>query len=65
MSVKLHYHMYLKPAWPSPPVSPFCRFCVEAALQHRERLASSWDCLPKHLLHCLQQRIGDLNTLGS
>ncbi|XP_046874360.1 kelch domain-containing protein 2 isoform X2 [Hypomesus transpacificus] len=41
------------------------RFCVEAALQHRERLASSWDCLPKHLLHCLQQRMGDPNTLGS
>lgn len=39
--------------------------CVQAALQHRELLASSWDCLPKHLLHCLQQRMGQLNTLGS
>lgn len=39
--------------------------CLQAALQHRDLLASSWSCLPKHLLHFLQQRMGHLNTLGS
>lgn len=41
------------------------RFCMESILEHRERLASSWDCLPKHLLHSLKQRMTLLNTLGS
>ncbi|CAB1334890.1 unnamed protein product [Coregonus sp. 'balchen'] len=41
------------------------RFCMEAALQHRELLAGSWDCLPKYLLHSLKQRMGGINTLGS
>ncbi|XP_029937914.1 kelch domain-containing protein 2 [Myripristis murdjan] len=41
------------------------RFCMDAALQHRERLASCWDCLPKHLLHSLHQRMARANTLGS
>ena len=41
------------------------RYCMQVALQHRERLASSWDCLPKHLLHSLQQRVGRVNTPGS
>uniref|UniRef100_A0A8C7QZS1 Transposase Tc1-like domain-containing protein n=1 Tax=Oncorhynchus mykiss TaxID=8022 RepID=A0A8C7QZS1_ONCMY len=40
-------------------------FCMEAALQHRELLAASWDCLPKHLLHSLKQRMGGINALGS
>lgn len=40
------------------------RFCMEAALKHRDRLSSSWDYLPKHLLHSLQQRMNG-NTLGS
>ncbi|CDQ78316.1 unnamed protein product [Oncorhynchus mykiss] len=41
------------------------RFCMEAALQHRELLSGSWDCLPKHLLHTLRQRMGGINALGS
>ncbi|XP_018619609.1 kelch domain-containing protein 2 [Scleropages formosus] len=41
------------------------RCCVEAVLQHRERLAGSWDHLPKHLLHRLMQRLSGINTLGS
>uniref|UniRef100_A0A8C9Z5P2 Kelch domain containing 2 n=1 Tax=Sander lucioperca TaxID=283035 RepID=A0A8C9Z5P2_SANLU len=41
------------------------RFCMEAVLQHRERLSSYWDCLPKHLLHSLKQRMARVNTLGS
>ncbi|KAK9533815.1 hypothetical protein VZT92_008910 [Zoarces viviparus] len=41
------------------------RFCIEAVLQHRERLSSYWDCLPKHLLHNLKQRLAHVNTLGS
>uniref|UniRef100_A0AAQ4R949 Kelch domain containing 2 n=1 Tax=Gasterosteus aculeatus aculeatus TaxID=481459 RepID=A0AAQ4R949_GASAC len=41
------------------------RFCMEAVLQHRERLSSYWDCLPKHLLHSLKQRMTRVNTLGS
>ncbi|XP_028293413.1 kelch domain-containing protein 2 [Gouania willdenowi] len=40
-------------------------FCMEAVLQHRERLSAYWDCLPKHLLHSLKQRISLINTLGS
>ncbi|XP_014325109.1 kelch domain-containing protein 2 [Xiphophorus maculatus] len=40
-------------------------FCMEAVLQHRERLSSHWDCLPKHLLHSLKQRMTRVNTLGS
>lgn len=41
------------------------RFCMEAVLQHRERLASYWDCLPKHLLQSLKQRMARVNILGS
>uniref|UniRef100_A0A8C6Q0D8 Kelch domain containing 2 n=1 Tax=Nothobranchius furzeri TaxID=105023 RepID=A0A8C6Q0D8_NOTFU len=41
------------------------RFCMETALQHRERLSCYWDCLPKHLLHSLKQRMSGVNTLGS
>lgn len=41
------------------------RFCMESILHHRERLASSWDCLPEHLLHSLKQRMTLVNTLGS
>uniref|UniRef100_A0A669D871 Kelch domain containing 2 n=1 Tax=Oreochromis niloticus TaxID=8128 RepID=A0A669D871_ORENI len=41
------------------------RFCMETILQHRERLSSYWDCLPKHLLHSLKQRMARVNTLGS
>uniref|UniRef100_A0AAQ5ZMH7 Kelch domain containing 2 n=1 Tax=Amphiprion ocellaris TaxID=80972 RepID=A0AAQ5ZMH7_AMPOC len=41
------------------------RFCMETVLQHRERLSSYWDCLPKHLLHSLKQRMAHVNTLGS
>ena len=41
------------------------RYCMQVALTHRERLAGSWDCLPKHLLHSLQQRVGRVNTPGS
>lgn len=44
---------------------PLSRFCMEAVLQHRERLSSYWDCLPKHLLHSLKQRMSRVNTLGS
>ncbi|XP_014873027.1 kelch domain-containing protein 2 [Poecilia latipinna] len=40
-------------------------FCMEAILQHREKLSSHWDCLPKHLLHSLKQRMSRVNTLGS
>ncbi|KAJ0063299.1 hypothetical protein NL108_015778 [Boleophthalmus pectinirostris] len=41
------------------------RFCMESIVEHRERLSTSWDCLPKHLLHSLKQRMSLLNTLGS
>ncbi|CAG10413.1 unnamed protein product, partial [Tetraodon nigroviridis] len=41
------------------------RFCMEAVLQHRERLSLYWDCLPKHLLHSLKLRMTHVNTLGS
>uniref|UniRef100_A0A4W4EPE4 Kelch domain containing 2 n=1 Tax=Electrophorus electricus TaxID=8005 RepID=A0A4W4EPE4_ELEEL len=41
------------------------RSCMEVVLQHREQLESMWDCLPKHLLHSLKQRIGTTNTGGS
>ncbi|CAB1330590.1 unnamed protein product, partial [Coregonus sp. 'balchen'] len=41
------------------------KFCMEAALQHRELLSGSWDCLPIHLLHTLKQRMGGINALGS
>ncbi|XP_053701187.1 kelch domain-containing protein 2 [Synchiropus splendidus] len=33
------------------------RVCMEAILQHRSRLASYWDCLPKHLLSNLKRRV--------
>ncbi|KAJ3613886.1 hypothetical protein NHX12_020130 [Muraenolepis orangiensis] len=33
------------------------RYCIQAAVQHRERLASSWNYLPKHLLNSLQQTV--------
>ncbi|KAG7269486.1 hypothetical protein CRUP_009999 [Coryphaenoides rupestris] len=38
------------------------RYCMQVALQHRERLASSWEYLPKHLLHSLQQRAARAGT---
>ncbi|TNM95315.1 hypothetical protein fugu_016398 [Takifugu bimaculatus] len=41
------------------------RFCMEAVLQHRERLSQYWDCLPKHLFHSLKLRMTHVNTLGS
>lgn len=46
-------------------LSSLSRFCMEAVLQHRERLSSYWDCLPKHLLHSLKLRMAHVNTLGS
>ncbi|KAI4804852.1 hypothetical protein KUCAC02_026464 [Chaenocephalus aceratus] len=41
------------------------RFCMEAILQHRERLSNYWDCLPKHLLNSLKQRMSRVDTLES
>uniref|UniRef100_A0A8C7Y614 Kelch domain containing 2 n=1 Tax=Oryzias sinensis TaxID=183150 RepID=A0A8C7Y614_9TELE len=41
------------------------RLCMETILQHREHLSSYWDCLPKHLLYSLKQRMSRVNTLGS
>uniref|UniRef100_A0A3P8V2M9 Kelch domain containing 2 n=1 Tax=Cynoglossus semilaevis TaxID=244447 RepID=A0A3P8V2M9_CYNSE len=40
-------------------------FCMDLILQHRERLSSHWDCLPKSILHSLKQRMTRVNTLGS
>lgn len=47
------------------PLYPVFRFCMEAVLQHRERLSQYWDCLPKHLFHSLKLRMTHVNTLGS
>ncbi|XP_062863887.1 kelch domain-containing protein 2 [Trichomycterus rosablanca] len=41
------------------------RCCMEAVVQYRQQLESMWDCLPKHLLHIVHQRIGTVNTEGS
>uniref|UniRef100_A0A8C6XG40 Kelch domain containing 2 n=1 Tax=Naja naja TaxID=35670 RepID=A0A8C6XG40_NAJNA len=41
------------------------RLCLEAVMCFKEILASSWHCLPKHLLHKLNQRFGSNNTSGS
>ncbi|MCI4382881.1 hypothetical protein PGIGA_G00019910 [Pangasianodon gigas] len=41
------------------------RCCTEVVMQHRHQLESMFDCLPKHLLHSLQQRFGSTNTGGS
>ncbi|KAF0044174.1 hypothetical protein F2P81_003332 [Scophthalmus maximus] len=40
-------------------------FCMEAILQHSERLSSYWDCLPKPILLSLKQKMARVNTLGS
>lgn len=41
------------------------RCCTEVVVQHRHRLESMFDCLPKHLLHSLQQRFSSTTTGGS
>ncbi|XP_026554568.1 kelch domain-containing protein 2 [Pseudonaja textilis] len=41
------------------------RLCLESIMCFKEILASSWHCLPKHLLHKLNQRFGSNNTSGS
>lgn len=41
------------------------RSCTEVVVQHRQQLESMWECLPKHLLHHIKQRIGTTNTGGS
>uniref|UniRef100_A0A8D2MMJ8 Kelch domain containing 2 n=1 Tax=Zonotrichia albicollis TaxID=44394 RepID=A0A8D2MMJ8_ZONAL len=41
------------------------RLCLEAVICFKELLASSWHCLPKHLLHSVNQRFGSNNTSGS
>ncbi|NWH40593.1 KLDC2 protein, partial [Chloropsis hardwickii] len=41
------------------------RLCLEAVICFKEMLASSWHCLPKHLLHSVNQRFGSNNTSGS
>uniref|UniRef100_A0A670HL41 Kelch domain containing 2 n=1 Tax=Podarcis muralis TaxID=64176 RepID=A0A670HL41_PODMU len=41
------------------------RLCLEAIMCFKEILANSWHCLPKHLLHSLNQRFGSNNTCGS
>uniref|UniRef100_A0A669PX44 Kelch domain containing 2 n=1 Tax=Phasianus colchicus TaxID=9054 RepID=A0A669PX44_PHACC len=41
------------------------RLCLEAVICFKEMLASSWNCLPKHLLHSVNQRFGSNNTSGS
>nr|XP_005995044.1 PREDICTED: kelch domain-containing protein 2 [Latimeria chalumnae] len=41
------------------------RLCLEAVICFKEMLASSWDCLPKHLLRNVSQRVGSNNTSGS
>ncbi|KAJ7345328.1 hypothetical protein JRQ81_001278 [Phrynocephalus forsythii] len=41
------------------------RLCLEAIMSFKELLASSWHCLPKHLLQSLNQRFASNNTSGS
>uniref|UniRef100_A0A8C6ZX60 Kelch domain containing 2 n=1 Tax=Nothoprocta perdicaria TaxID=30464 RepID=A0A8C6ZX60_NOTPE len=41
------------------------QLCLEAVICFKEMLASSWNCLPKHLLHSVNQRFGSNNTSGS
>ncbi|XP_008935624.1 PREDICTED: kelch domain-containing protein 2, partial [Merops nubicus] len=41
------------------------RLCLEAVICFKEMLASSWNCLPKHLLHSVNQRFDSNNTSGS
>ncbi|XP_070605080.1 kelch domain-containing protein 2 [Erythrolamprus reginae] len=41
------------------------RLCLETVMCFKEILSSSWHCLPKHLLHRLNQRFGSNNTSGS
>ncbi|XP_029454235.1 kelch domain-containing protein 2 isoform X4 [Rhinatrema bivittatum] len=41
------------------------RLCLEAVITFREMLASSLDCLPKHLLHTVSQYFGSNNISGS
>ncbi|MBN3298790.1 KLDC2 protein, partial [Amia calva] len=41
------------------------RSCMETVLQFKDLLAGAWECLPKHLLCNLTQRLGSNNTLGS
>eukprot|EP00069_Balaena_mysticetus_P008994 bmy_06162T0 len=41
------------------------RLSLEAVICFKEMLASSWNCLPKHLLHSVNQRFGSNNTSGS
>ncbi|NXY36442.1 KLDC2 protein, partial [Pomatorhinus ruficollis] len=45
--------------------APCSRLCLEAVICFKEMLASSWHCLPKHLLHSVNQRFGSNNTSGS
>ncbi|XP_066528991.1 kelch domain-containing protein 2 [Hoplias malabaricus] len=41
------------------------RSCMEVVVQHRQQLEGMWDCLPKHLLHSIIQKIGTTNPGGS
>ncbi|XP_044291974.1 kelch domain-containing protein 2 isoform X3 [Varanus komodoensis] len=41
------------------------RLCLESIICFKELLASSWHCLPKHLLHSLDRHFGSNNTSGS
>ncbi|KAG8517761.1 Kelch domain-containing protein 2, partial [Galemys pyrenaicus] len=41
------------------------RLSLEAVICFKEILANSWNCLPKHLLHSVNQRFGSNNTSGS
>ncbi|EDM03512.1 kelch domain containing 2, isoform CRA_c [Rattus norvegicus] len=41
------------------------RLSLEAVICFKEMLANSWSCLPKHLLHSVNQRFGSNNTSGS
>ncbi|XP_068948068.1 kelch domain-containing protein 2 isoform X2 [Petaurus breviceps papuanus] len=41
------------------------RLSLEAVICFKDLLASSWNCLPKHLLHSVTQRFGSNNTSGS
>ncbi|MGH0178583.1 UNVERIFIED_CONTAM: hypothetical protein FKN15_078047 [Acipenser sinensis] len=39
--------------------------CLETAIHFKEILSGSWECLPKHLLRSISQRVGSNNTSGS
>lgn len=41
------------------------RLCLETAIHFKEILSGSWECLPKHLLRSISQRVGSNNTSGS